>query len=78
MSTTNRFAFIVEVDNPGVTEAEMRAYVEDAVSTMKGCYDPQENIFQIDGDSVTVRNYRRVHPDTPIKVEPCRSWVEGL
>ena len=63
MPIPERFAFIVELDNPGVSEQEMREYIDEAVSTWKGQEHPDAPIRDLDVNSVRVRNYHRVHPN---------------
>lgn len=51
-----RREFVVSVDMPdGVKVAEMAGYIGDAVATYKGCLDPDEAIYGLDGNSVKVR-----------------------
>jgi hypothetical protein len=53
---TKRRRYIVEVDHPpGVTGAQMKVYIEDAVASMKGSYHPEDPIFDLDGDTVVVK-----------------------
>jgi hypothetical protein len=55
-----RSRYVVELFRPdGVTSAEMRAYIEDAVASMKGSYHPEDPIFELDGDTVKVKSFRR-------------------
>ena len=49
----------------GVTVAEMREYIEDAVASMKGGGNPDEAIFYLDGDTVRCTRLRK-----PVKVAP--------
>lgn len=55
--------FTVTVEMPeGVKVAEMADYIEDAVATHKGCMDPDEAIFGLDGTSVKVRPVPKPKP----------------
>lgn len=50
-------SYIVTLDRPaGVTDAEMREYIQDSVGCMKGCMDPELPITDLDRDSIVVRN----------------------
>lgn len=52
----DRRAFLVAVDLPdGVTVSEMADYILDAVGFMKGCQHPDDPIFSLEPDSVTVQ-----------------------
>lgn len=51
-----KLQFVVTVEMPkGVTVAEMRGYIGDAVSVWCGGKDPESAIYKLDPDSVTVR-----------------------
>lgn len=38
-----------------VSEADWKAYILDAVGSMKGCYNPDDPIFELDSDDVKVK-----------------------
>ena len=55
--------FKVTLDIPeGATISEVKDYIEDAVSSMKDCYSPEDDIFYLDGDSVKVKSTRKPKP----------------
>lgn len=50
--------FIVTVPRlEGVDEDEWKAYIQDAVGSMKGCMRPEEPITELKYDQVQVRRY---------------------
>ena len=54
-----RKLFRVSVELPtGVTAAQMRVYIYDAVASMKGSYHPEDPIFNLDSDSVKVSHLK--------------------
>jgi len=49
--------FVVTLNMPEeVTVREMIEYIDEAVSTYKGCYYPGEPLFSLDRDSVKVKS----------------------
>lgn len=47
--------YIVSLVRPdGVTRGEMTSYILDAVATMKGCYDPDDLICDLNPDTIDV------------------------
>lgn len=51
--------YIVTLVRPaGVTKEEIKSYILDAVATMKGCYDPEDLITDLNPDTVSVTNFR--------------------
>jgi hypothetical protein len=55
-----REKYIVSLVRPaGVSKTEMKAYIEDAVACMKGCYDPESPIFDLDGSAVKCFSERK-------------------
>lgn len=59
MSSTQR-AFKVTVPAlPDVTQADWREYIADAVGCWKGQFHPENPLFDLDRDEVTVVGYRR-------------------
>ena len=53
MPPRKAMAFIVRLVPPsGAEAADLRAYVEDAVATWKGSYNPENPIFDLDPDTV--------------------------
>jgi hypothetical protein len=53
-----KFTVTVEVP-PGVSLSDMADYIEEAVAVWKGCKDPEEPIFDLDGGSVVCRPVKR-------------------
>lgn len=52
--------FTVSFELPlGATKKAAQAYVKDAVASYKGCYDPEDPIFDIDNNTLRVA---RFHP----------------
>lgn len=50
------YCYVVAVERPdGVTHAQMVGYIEDAVRTHKGCFSPDDPLFDLDKDSVKVK-----------------------
>lgn len=48
--------FTVEVELPyGVTPADMREYIEEAVGCWRGRMDPEDSLFHLNGSSVVAR-----------------------
>ncbi len=56
-----RTKFIVSVEIPlGATEADMKGYIEDAVSTWAGSLNPHDDpLFDLDRDKVKVTKFRK-------------------
>jgi hypothetical protein len=56
MSKAKHHSFILTVPKrDGVSEADWKAYILDAVGSMKGCYSPNDPIFGFDSDDVQVK-----------------------
>ena len=52
--------FIIELDLPtGVSVADMKAYIEEAVRADKGQLHPDHPIRGLDGNSVVCKSYRK-------------------
>jgi hypothetical protein len=55
--------FVVTLDMPkGVTADEMATYIEESVAVWKGHMDPDEPLFDLDGDSVRAKAVPRKRP----------------
>ncbi len=48
-------ALVVAEVPAGVTHKEWQAYLEDAVGTMKGSYNPEDPLFDLDSDTVKAK-----------------------
>ncbi len=50
--------YIVEIERPeGVSVAEMKEYIRDAVGAWKGGMHPEDAIFYLDHDSIKVKKF---------------------
>jgi hypothetical protein len=57
-----RHSFMVSLNVPeGCTIADVKSYLLDCASAWKGSLDPQDPLFGLDGDSVSVRSIPRKH-----------------
>jgi len=41
----------------GCTVRKMKEYILDAVRNMKSCYDPKAEVFELESDKVTVKQF---------------------
>lgn len=59
---TRMLSFKVTVDAPhGVNRADLREYIHDAVGGWKGQFHPENPLFDLDRESVSVVQYRRMN-----------------
>lgn len=53
-------SYVVTLMRPeDVSDAEMKEYIWNAVGTWKGSYNPDDPLFDLDGDTVSVKQYRK-------------------
>lgn len=51
--------FVVKLDMPDrATKTQVRDYIKDAVTSMKGCYPPEDPVRDLDNDMVEVWFFR--------------------
>lgn len=65
---TRTLSFKVTVDAPlGVNRADLREYIHDAVGGWKGQFHPENPLFDLDRDGVSVTQYRRTNLPTHMR-----------